>query len=77
MSNAACRAAAEDFLYGHIKVPLGIFFNRVDFSVSDRAKLIAEFGRRHVLQPDWKRVFQPECVLEQVRTVAAASCRNR
>ena len=40
------RAAAEDFLYGHIKVPLGIVFERADFPLSDGAKLIAEFGRQ-------------------------------
>ena len=45
------RAAAEDFLYGHIKVPLGIAFERVDFPFSDGAKLIAEFGRQRILRP--------------------------
>ncbi len=63
------RAAAEDFLFGHIKVPLGIAFNRVDFTFSDGAKLIAEYGRQRVLQPDWKKVFEPESVKEQVRAI--------
>lgn len=63
------RAAAEDFLFGHIKVPLGIAFNRVDFPFSDGAKLIAEFGRQRVLQPDWKKVFEPKSVKEQVRAI--------
>ena len=63
------RAAAEDFLYGHIKVPLGIAFGRVDFSFSDGAKLIAEFGRQRVLRPDWKEVFEPSSVREQVQAI--------
>jgi hypothetical protein len=63
------RAAAEDFLYGHIKVPLGIAFNRVEFPFSDGAKLIAEFGRQRVLSPDWKTVFEPESVKEQVKAI--------
>ncbi|MBI4324885.1 MAG: semialdehyde dehydrogenase [Chloroflexi bacterium] len=63
------RAAAEDFLYGHIKVPLGIAFGRVDFTFSDGAKLMAEFGRRRIFQPDWKLVFEPESVKEQVRAI--------
>jgi hypothetical protein len=63
------RAAAEDFLYGHIKVPLGIVFNRVDFPLSDGAKLIAEFGRQRILQPDWKSVFEPASVKEQVKVI--------
>lgn len=65
------RAAAEDFLFGHIKVPLGIAFNRVDFNFSDGAKLIAEFGRHQVLRADWKKVFEPESVKEQVRAIVA------
>jgi hypothetical protein len=66
------RAAAEDFLYGHIKVPLGIAFSRVDFPFSDGAKLIAEYGRQRVLQPDWKQVFEPASVKEQVRAIVTA-----
>jgi len=65
------RAAAEDFLYGHIKVPLGIAFERVGFPFSDGAKLIAEYGRARVLRDDWKKVFEPESVREQVRVIVS------
>jgi hypothetical protein len=67
------RAAAEDFLFGHIKVPLGIAFERVSFSFSDGAKLIAEYGRQRVLNPDWKRVFEPDSVLEQVKMIVSGN----
>jgi D-apionate oxidoisomerase len=67
------RAAAEDFLFGHIKVPLGIAFNRVDFTFSDGAKLIAEFGRQRVLRPDWKKVFEPDSIKEQVKAIVAGT----
>lgn len=63
------RAAAEDFLYGHIKVPLGIAFERVDFPFSDGAKLIAEYGREVLLRPDWKEVFEPKNVLDQCKAI--------
>jgi len=63
------REAAEDFLYGHIKVPLGIAFNRVNFPFSDGARLIAEYGRRRLFRPDWKQIFEPESVKEQVRMI--------
>ena len=65
------RAAAEDFLYGHIKVPLGIVFEQVQFPFSDGAKLIAEYGRPRVLRDDWKKVFEPESVMEQVRVIVS------
>ena len=63
------REAAEDFLYGHIKVPLGIAFGRVDFPFSDGAKLIAEYGAEVILDPNWKRLFEPESVLEQCKAI--------
>ncbi len=63
------RAAAEDFMYGHIKVPLGIAFNRVQFPFSDGARLVAEFGRRQLIRPDWKKVFTPESLAEQVNII--------
>ncbi|MES2705734.1 MAG: phosphogluconate dehydrogenase C-terminal domain-containing protein [Verrucomicrobiota bacterium] len=63
------REAAEDFLYGHIRVPLGIAFERVKFPFSDGAKLIAEYGQEVLLNHDWKQVFEPESVLEQCRAI--------
>jgi hypothetical protein len=65
------RAAAEDFMYGHVKVELGIAFGRVNFPFSDGAKLIAEFGRRHLLKPDWQTLFEPDSVREQVRAIVS------
>jgi len=67
------RPAAEDFLFGHIKVPLGIAFERVNFNFSDGAKLIAEYGRQRVLRPDWKKVFEPSSVLEQVKVIVSGA----
>lgn len=63
------REAAEDFLYGHIKVPLGIAFDRVNFPFSDGAKLIADYGADVILRPGWKEVFEPANVLEQCRAI--------
>jgi D-apionate oxidoisomerase len=65
------RAAAEDFMYGHVRVELGIAFSRVNFPFSDGAKLIAEFGRRHLLKPDWKTLFEPNSVKAQVQTIVS------
>lgn len=63
------RAAAEDFMYGHVKVELGIGFGRAGFPFSDGAKLIAEYGKRRLFRDDWLKVFEPESVTEQVRAI--------
>lgn len=63
------RAAAEDFMFGHVKVELGIGFGRAGFPFSDGAKLISEFGRRRIFREDWLKVFEPESVREQVAAI--------
>ena len=63
------RAAAEDFMHGHIKVVLGIVFGRVGFPLSDGAKLIAGFGRERMFNPNWKELFDLSSVKQQVETI--------
>lgn len=63
--------AARDFIYGHIKVPLGIAFEQVDFPFSDGAKLVMQYGRERLLQPDWKKLFEPESIREQVNAIVS------
>ena len=63
------RAAAEDFMYGHIKVELGIAFGRAPFPFSDGAKLISAYGEQRIFQPDWLTLFEPESVKEQTQMI--------
>lgn len=65
------RAAAEDFMFGHIKIELGIAFGRVNFPFSDGAKLIANYGREHILKPDWRKLFEPASVQQQVQAIVS------
>ena len=63
------REAAEDFMFGHIKVELGIAFGRAPFPFSDGALLISEYGKNRLLRDDWRDLFQAESVLEQTRMI--------
>lgn len=63
------RAAAEDFMFGHIKVELGIAFGLAPFPFSDGAILISEFGQKQIFQPDWLQVFEPENVKRQTKLI--------
>lgn len=58
--------AARDFMMGHVNIPLAIVFGMVDAQFSDGAKRIIEYGRQRLIQPDWKRLFDPDSVMEQV-----------
>jgi len=61
--------AARDFVLGHIKVNLGILFDYIDAEVSDGAKLAMRRGMEQIFQPDWKKVFEAESVMQQVRAI--------
>lgn len=57
------RPAAEAFLLGHIQIPLAIVLKSSN-PFSDAAMIAVDYGKRHVLRPDWKKVFEPEAIEE-------------
>lgn len=63
------RAAAEDFMYGHIKVELGIAFGLAPFPFSDGATLISAYGRERIFKEDWLNLFDPPSVKEQTQMI--------
>jgi hypothetical protein len=63
------RQVAYDFALGHMGVTLGILFGYIDAEISDGAKLAVERAKTSIFQPDWKRVFEPEDVMEQVKAI--------
>lgn len=63
--------AAWDFIMGHVNIPLGIVFGKAGNPFSDGALLIIEYGKRRIIQQDWKNVFEPESVKEQVQAIVS------
>ena len=57
------RAAAEAFLLGHIQIPLAITLKSSN-PFSDAAMIAVDYGKKHVLKDDWKKVFEPENIEE-------------
>lgn len=70
------RAAAEDFMYGHIKVELGIAFGLAPFPFSDGAKLISEYGQHEIFKPDWLKLFEPQSVKEQTKMIVVGTSQQ-
>jgi hypothetical protein len=58
--------AARDFLLGHVFCELGIIFDKSGFPFSDGAKKAIAEAKRHLFQPDWKKVFEPDAMRESV-----------
>jgi len=63
---------AHDFAFGHMRVNIGILFGLIDAQLSDGAKLAVERAKQSVFQPDWKKVFEPENVMKEVKAITQA-----
>jgi D-apionate oxidoisomerase len=63
------REAARQFVLGHINVDIGILFNYIDAQLSDGARMAVARARSTLFQPDWKKVFEPENVLAEVKAI--------
>jgi len=61
--------AARDFVLGHMNINIGILFGYIDAQLSDGAKMAVERARQSIFQPDWKKVFEPENVLREVKAI--------
>ncbi len=61
--------AARQFILGHMNVNVGILFKYIDAELSDGAKLAVARARERIFQPDWKRVFEPENVMAEVKAI--------
>jgi ketopantoate reductase len=71
------RAAAEDFMHGHIKVELGIAFGLAPFPFSDGAQLISGYGEEQIFKSDWLKLFEPENVKEQTRMIVSGKIAEK
>jgi hypothetical protein len=61
--------AAYAFALGHFNINIGILFGYVDAQFSDGAKLAVERAKSQIFQPDWKKVFEPENIMAQVKAI--------
>lgn len=59
------REAATSFMLGHMQIPLAVLFGALNADFSDAAKIAGRWGQERILQPDWRRTFEPD----QVRAV--------
>jgi hypothetical protein len=61
--------AARDFLLGHINIDIAILFGYLNAQFSDGAKKAAQRGMEQIFQPDWKKIFEPEAIMREVRII--------
>lgn len=62
--------AAREFLLGHLNIQLAVIFNELPNAVfSDAAIKALERGKSILFKDDWKKIFEPDNVIEQVNDI--------
>ncbi len=62
--------AAREFLLGHLNIQLAVIFQEIPGAVfSDAANKALERGRKILFKDNWKQIFEPDNVLEQVKDI--------
>jgi len=62
--------AAREFLLGHINIQLAVLFKELPNAVfSDAANKALQRGRSILFREDWKKIFEPDNVLQQVMDI--------
>jgi hypothetical protein len=66
VSHGVPRAAALDFIAGHVNIELGIVFGEAGNPFSDAAMVAIDYGREHLLRNNMEDLFAPEKVRDQI-----------
>jgi hypothetical protein len=63
------REAARDFLLGHMNVLASVIFEERPGVFSDACNKAIQFGKPVLMQPDWKRVFEPDEIAASIQRI--------
>ncbi|WP_226578069.1 phosphogluconate dehydrogenase C-terminal domain-containing protein [Acuticoccus sediminis] len=63
------KEAARDFLLGHMNVLGAVIFEEVEGVFSDACNKAIENAMPVLMQPDWKKVFEPDEIMESIRRI--------
>lgn len=62
--------AAYDFFLGHINIELALLFNQLPGGqFSDAALKAIEIGKKTIFKDDWKRIFDDDNVMSQIKAI--------
>jgi len=68
--------AVRDFFFGHLRTTAAIVFGVAGFPVSDGAALAVSEAKKHIFQPDWKKVLKIENIRESVQKITHATAKD-
>lgn len=64
--------AAREFLLGHLNIQLAVIYQQIPGAVfSDAANKAIIRGKSLLINPDWKQIFEPGNVMEQIKDITS------
>ncbi len=63
------KGAARDFFLGHLNIMAAVLFDEIDGVFSDACNKAIAIGKPMIFKDDWKKVFEPASVDEQIRAI--------
>ncbi len=64
------KQAVYDFFYGHINIELALLFGQLPGGqFSDAAEKAIKIGDKMIFREDWKRVFDDDSIMEQIKAI--------
>lgn len=63
------KECARDFLLGHMNILGAVIFEEQPGAFSDACNKAITFGKAQLMQPDWKRVFEPEEIAASIARI--------
>lgn len=63
------KEAARDFLLGHLRIQIAVWFGETNGTFSDAAYKISKIAKPMIFKDDWKKIFEKEEILRQVEAI--------
>ena len=63
------KAAARDFVLGHLRIQIAVLFQEVNGTFSDAAYKISQRAHPILFKEGWEKIFELDDILEQVRDI--------
>ena len=63
------KAAARDFLLGHMNILAAVIFEEVPGAFSDACNKAIEFGKPRLMRDDWLGIFEPQEIADSIERI--------
>jgi D-apionate oxidoisomerase len=67
------REAARDFMLGHMNIEMAVLFNEIPGVFSDACNKAIELGMPHLVNRDWKKIFDSDEIGKQIEGMITPS----